>query len=156
MSELAKTYYKSRVGYLEITGDEAGVATVHFTDFENAPQNGTPDCLRDCVQQLEEYFAGERQTFELELKPNGTEFQQSVWGALLKIPFGQTRTYMDIAKGLGKEKAIRAVGAANGANPIPIIIPCHRVIGSNGQLIGFGGGIWRKEFLLHHENATLL
>ncbi len=156
MSKLFETWYKSEIGFLKITGTTEGICGIDFTEFKKAPHNQRPDCLSDCCKQLDDYFGNSRTTFDLRLKPAGTPFQISVWNQLLNIPFGTTSTYLDVARVLGKEKAVRAVGAANGRNPIPIIIPCHRVIGSNGALIGFGGGIWRKEFLLKHEKALLL
>ena len=149
-------FHESGIGVLKITGCRDGIRAVEFTDRTRAPRREVPECLRDCLQQLDEYFAGTRTVFDLRLKPEGTEFQQKVWQALLRIPFGQTTTYLDIATALGNPKALRAVGAANGRNPIPILIPCHRVIGRDGSLIGFGGGIWRKEFLLRHEGAVLV
>lgn len=107
------------------------------------------------VRQINEYFAGKRRTFELELAPRGTPFQLAVWNALLAIPYGDTISYAELARRIGKPAAVRAVGAANGANPIPVIIPCHRVIGSNGSLTGYGGGIERKQWLLAHEGRRL-
>ena len=107
------------------------------------------------VEQLAEYFSGKRQTFDLELAPRGTPFQLAVWNALLAIPYGDTISYAELARRIGKPAAVRAVGAANGANPIPVIIPCHRVIGSNGTLTGYGGGIERKQWLLAHEGRRL-
>ena len=104
-------------------------------------------------QQLREYFSGERQIFSLDLDFNGTEFQKMVWNALLTIPFGETRSYGDIAKQIGNPKSVRAVGAANGKNPIPIVVPCHRVIGSSGKLVGFGGGMGNKALLLNLEKT---
>jgi methylated-DNA-[protein]-cysteine S-methyltransferase len=107
------------------------------------------------IAQLREYFAGKRKTFELELAPRGTEFQRAVWNELLRIGYGETITYAELARRIGKPSAVRAVGAANGANPIPVIVPCHRVIGSNGTLTGYGGGIERKQWLLAHEGRRL-
>ena len=107
------------------------------------------------ADQLTEYFSGKRQTFELELAPRGTPFQLAVWNALLAIPYGDTISYAELARRIGKPAAVRAVGAANGANPIPVIIPCHRVIGSNGTLTGYGGGIERKQWLLALEGRRL-
>ena len=107
------------------------------------------------VQQLLEYFSGQRKTFDFPLAPKGTPFQLAVWNALLEIPYGDTITYAELARRIGKPSAIRAVGAANGANPIPVIIPCHRVIGSNGTLTGYGGGIERKQWLLALEGRRL-
>ena len=110
---------------------------------------------RSVETQLHEYFAGKRQTFDLDLNLRGTPFQLAVWNELLRIPFGDTITYAELARRIGKPAAIRAVGAANGANPIPVIVPCHRVIGSNGTLTGYGGGIERKQWLLAHEGRRL-
>ncbi len=107
--------------------------------------------LEECVAQLDQYFKGTRKDFSLKLALEGTEFQQQVWRELSNIPYGQTASYLDIARAIGNEQAVRAVGAANGQNPISIIIPCHRVIGSDGKLTGYGGGLWRKEWLLTHE-----
>ncbi|HKV09482.1 MAG TPA: methylated-DNA--[protein]-cysteine S-methyltransferase [Thermoanaerobaculia bacterium] len=106
-------------------------------------------------RQLEEYFAGERQTFNLTLAPEGTDFERSVWNELSRIPFGETRSYAEIARAIGRPGAARAVGRANGANPIPIVVPCHRVIGANGSLTGFGGGLPVKSLLLEIEGAAL-
>ena len=105
-------------------------------------------------RQLSEFFARERTRFDFPLDPKGTPFQRAVWNELLNIPFGETRSYLQIAKAIGRPTATRAVGAANGANPIPLIIPCHRVIGSNGKLTGYGGGLERKRWLLAHEGAA--
>ena len=110
-----------------------------------------PDILIPVVSQLEEYFAGNRKIFDLQLDMRGTNFQKQVWKLLLEIPFGQTISYMDIAKKLDDPKKIRAVGNANGKNPVSIIVPCHRVIGSDGSLTGYAGGLWRKEWFLNHE-----
>jgi len=107
------------------------------------------------VKQLSEYFSGKRTVFELDLSPRGTPFQLAVWNALLEIPYGDTISYAELARRIGKPSAVRAVGAANGANPIPVIIPCHRVIGSNGTLTGYGGGIERKQWLLALEGRRL-
>jgi methylated-DNA-[protein]-cysteine S-methyltransferase len=115
---------------------------------------GTP-LLARARQQLEEYFARTRMTFDLPLEPTGSVFQRRVWDALRAIPYGTTVSYSDIARRLGGVRATRAVGAANGQNPIPIIVPCHRVVGAHGELTGFGGGIDRKRWLLEHEGALL-
>ncbi|PKP28323.1 MAG: cysteine methyltransferase [Bacteroidetes bacterium HGW-Bacteroidetes-18] len=113
-----------------------------------------PEILKDCVQQLEEYFNGTRKQFNLKLNPQGTEFQKRVWMELMLVSYGKTRTYLEQSKQLGDAKAIRAVASANGKNPIWIIIPCHRIIGSDGSLTGYAGGIWRKKWLLEHENPS--
>jgi methylated-DNA-[protein]-cysteine S-methyltransferase len=118
-------------------------------------RGGTNDLLNRVEAQLNEYFAGSRTTFDLPLEPSGTDFQLSVWELLRKIPYGVTTSYGELARRLGEPKASRAVGAANGANPIPIIVPCHRVVGSKGELTGFGGGIDRKRWLLEHEGALM-
>lgn len=152
-----KAYYQSEIGLLEIIGTEEYIQAVYFiepeekgTSFDGAP---IPTAVAECISQFDEYFTGKRQDFSLKLAPEGTEFQKTVWHELLNIPFGKTVSYLDIAKAIGNEKAIRAVGAANGRNPISIIVPCHRVIGSNGHLTGYGGGLWRKEWLLNHEGS---
>jgi methylated-DNA-[protein]-cysteine S-methyltransferase len=110
---------------------------------------------RHVIAQLREYFAGKRQTFELELNLQGTEFQRTVWTELLRIPYGETISYSELAQRIGKPAAVRAVGTANGANPVPVIVPCHRVIGANGTLTGYGGGIERKQWLLALEGRRL-
>ncbi len=155
MTQEYKTYYTSELGQLEIVGTEAGITAVLFVD-EEPESNVSPvvhPCLQACVQQLDEYFKGERQEFSLTLAPQGTPFQQKIWQQISQIPYGQTASYLEIARAINNEKAIRAVGQANGRNPISIIIPCHRIIGSNGKLTGYGGGLWRKAWLLTHEKS---
>lgn len=152
------TYYKTPIGIAEITGNEKGIQSISVID-DDAISNellnkGTSKLLQECVSQLEEYFNGVRTEFNLKLNPKGTEFQKKVWKELLNIPFNKTRTYLQQSKALGDVKAIRAVASANGKNPIWIIIPCHRVIGSDGSLTGYAGGIWRKKWLLAHENPV--
>jgi len=110
-----------------------------------------PDILIQCLNQLDEYFKGSRKKFDLHLEPEGTQFQQKVWSLVSRIPFGRTTSYLEIARNTGSQKNTRAVGLANGKNPVPIIIPCHRVIGSNGKLTGYAGGLERKRWLLLHE-----
>ena len=155
--ETYKGYYKSKLGLLEIVGLEQSIKAVTFVENEESDDDfdkaKSSPAVEACLRQLDEYFQGNRQTFSLTLEPDGTEFQRTVWTQLTAIPFGQTVSYLDVAKNIGNEKAIRAVGAANGQNPIVIIIPCHRVIGSDGKLTGYGGGLWRKEWLLKHEEA---
>ena len=114
--------------------------------------NIIPEVLEDAVSQLNEYFKGERKTFSLKLNPEGTDFQKRVWDALLTIPFGKTTSYLQLSKDLGDVKAIRAVASANGKNPLWIIVPCHRVIGTDGSLTGYAGGLQRKQWLLEHES----
>ncbi len=156
MSDTHTAFYKSEIGFLRAIGSDEGLHELEFTDLKSAPHSEIPACIQECFSQLDEYFKGDRSEFTLKLKPRGTDFQKNVWQELLKIPFGQTTSYLHIATALGNKKALRAVGAANGQNRIPIIIPCHRVIGSDGSLIGFGGGIWRKEWLLRHEKVVLI
>ena len=153
------TYYKTPIGTAKIVGDENGIQSVSVLaeDFSTEPEvtnSDIPECLQDCVTQLDEYFEGKRNDFDLKLNPQGTTFQKKVWVELLNIPFNKTRTYLEQSKALGDVKAIRAVASANGKNPIWIIIPCHRVIGSDGSLTGYAGGIWRKKWLLAHENPV--
>ncbi|MGH8279228.1 MAG: methylated-DNA--[protein]-cysteine S-methyltransferase [Gammaproteobacteria bacterium] len=150
-------YMKSPVGVLMLVGDESGLRHI---DFQEGPHAATPEPdwqedvsrFRKVVAQLKEYFAGERQSFDLELAPEGTSFQQKVWHALRKIPYGSTWSYSQLAERVGNPKAARAVGAANGQNPLPIVVPCHRVIGANGALTGFGGGLGIKRKLLELES----
>jgi methylated-DNA-[protein]-cysteine S-methyltransferase len=156
---LQTTYYKTPLGTAKIIGDENGIQSVAVLDEDflsalEVTNSKTPKCLLDCKNQLEEYFSGKRTHFDLKLNPKGTEFQKKVWQELLNIPFNKTRTYLEQSKALGDVKAIRAVASANGKNPIWIIIPCHRVIGSDGSLTGYAGGIWRKKWLLAHENPV--
>ena len=113
-----------------------------------------PEELKEAVLQLQDYFDGKRTTFTFPLNPSGTDFQKKVWDELLHIPFGKTCSYLDLSKKLGDVKAIRAVASANGKNPLWIVIPCHRVIGSDGSLTGYAGGLWRKKWLLEHENPV--
>jgi methylated-DNA-[protein]-cysteine S-methyltransferase len=129
------------------------MANAEPNDRRWADRCGTDPLLDEARRQLVAYFAGRLEVFELPLAPNGTEFQRRVWTELTKIPFGSTISYAQLARRVSNEAAVRAVGAANGRNPIPIIVPCHRVIGSNGSLTGFGGGLPRKQWLLHHEGA---
>lgn len=152
----------SPVGVLKLVGSDEGLAAILW---DNDRSNRVPlsivaeddkhPVLLETERQLREYFAGERQLFDLPLDFSGTEFQRKVWQALLAIPFGETRTYSQIAAEIGALRAIRAVGAANGRNPISIIAPCHRVIGSAGDLRGFAGGLERKAYLLRHEGAEM-
>ena len=141
------------LGFAEITGDENGLVSITVSDMER-PLDIIPEVLEDAVHQLKEYFEGVRKTFDLTLNPQGTDFQKRVWEALLTIPFGKTVSYLELSKRLGDVKAIRAVAAANGKNPLWIVVPCHRVIGSNGDLVGYAGGLHRKKWLLEHESPS--
>lgn len=147
------TYYQSPVGLLKVAGSESFIHTVLFIDDKNAvePQVLHP-LLHSCIEQLIEYFNGQRRSFDLPVHQQGTNFQQRVWNELLHIPFGKTISYLELSKRLGDAKAIRAAAASNGKNNICIIVPCHRVIGSNQSLVGYAGGLWRKKWLLQHEN----
>lgn len=145
------TYYNSPLGIMEIKGNAAFISEVNFVQDEYDSSNDLPENMLECKKELEEYFAGKRKTFSIKVKIEGTAFQKKVWKQLLKIKFGDTTSYLNISKQLGDVKAIRAVGHANGKNPIAIIVPCHRVISSDGKLTGYAGGLWRKQWLLEHE-----
>ena len=147
-------YLNTPVGTLEIKGDIDGLAFVNFIDPEESESKIISESLQNTVQQLSEYFEGNRINFKLKLNPEGTFFQKKVWQQIKDIPFGKTASYQEIANQLGDPKAIRAAASANGKNPIAIIIPCHRVIGSDGSLIGYAGGLHRKKWLLEHENPV--
>ncbi len=147
-------YLNTPVGTLEIKGDIDGLAFVNFIDPKENESKIIPESLQNTVQQLSEYFEGNRTNFKLKLNPEGTFFQKKVWQQIKDIPFGKTASYQEIANQLGDPKAIRAAASANGKNPIAIIIPCHRVIGSDGSLIGYAGGLHRKKWLLEHENPV--
>jgi methylated-DNA-[protein]-cysteine S-methyltransferase len=156
-------YLETPIGDLLLAGDEEALTLVGFPEG-SMRRDPEPDWIynekpfAEARRQLAEYFAGERKSFELPLKLTGTEFQVRVLEELQRIPYGETKSYRDIAERIGRPKAVRAVGAANGRNPIPIIIPCHRVIGSHGELTGFGGGLDTKEALLRleAENSALM
>lgn len=153
-------YLPSPIGPLLLAGDEQGLRQLYM---DNHPYWIPPEQwfeagnqLDTVCRQLDEYFEGKRERFDVRLAPQGTAFQQRVWQALQEIPFGHTWSYAGLAEHIGNPKAVRAVGTANGANPISIIIPCHRVIGSNGTLTGYGGGLERKQALLQLEGAWLI
>ena len=146
-------FIKLPLGMAKIIGDESGIAEISVLD-EGTVSIKTPKVLQECVSQLQDYFEGKRTEFDFKLNPKGTEFQQRVWQELRNIPFGKTMSYLDLSKKLGDVKAIRAVASANGKNPLWIVIPCHRVIGTDGSLTGYAGGLWRKKWLLEHENPT--
>lgn len=154
MESSQTTYYKTPIGTAKIVGNEKGISAITVIDEAKETSTEFPKFLQDCVQQLDEYFNGIRTEFNLKLNPQGTDFQKRVWKELLKVPYAKTRTYLEQSKKLGDVKAIRAVASANGKNPIWIVIPCHRIIGSNGSLTGYAGGLWRKKWLLAHENPS--
>ncbi len=145
----------SPLGITKIVGDENGVAVISVSDIgTNDVSLEIPEVLKEAVSQLEEYFDKKRTDFDFKLNPSGTDFQQKVWKSLLEIPYGKTISYMDQTKKLGDIKAIRAVASANGKNPLWIVVPCHRVIGTNGSLTGYAGGLSRKKWLLEHETPS--
>ena len=150
----------SPVGPLLLAGDGDALSAIGFSSGKGA-RGADPSWKRDDtafaepIRQLGEYFDGARRTFDLDLAPSGTAFQRQVLDALLTIPYGETRSYADVARQVGRPAAVRAVGAANGRNPLPIVIPCHRVIGRDGSLTGFGGGLDAKRFLLELEARTI-
>lgn len=152
MSKLYRGYYQSQIDVLEVCGTEKGIVSITFVD-KPGEVSELNSCVEECLQQLDEYFKGTRKEFTLQVNPQGTEFQNKVWRALLDIPYSETRSYFEIAKAIGNEKSVRAVGSANSRNKIPIILPCHRVIGKNGALTGYAGELWRKEWLLKHEKG---
>lgn len=150
-------YYKSPIGWLEIAADDDFLYAIHFLEEEPESNNSPSNSIIDqTVAELSEYFEGKRNRFSIPLKLEGSDFQQSVWKQLQEIPCGQTTTYGKLAEQLGDSNKVRAVGKANGQNPIPIIIPCHRVIGADNSLVGYAGGITKKQQLLKHEGAILL
>nr|WP_299337688.1 methylated-DNA--[protein]-cysteine S-methyltransferase [Allomuricauda sp.] len=146
-------YLQTPIGTAEFSGDENGLAKIKVLD-ENIPNGTVPESLEEAVTQFKEYFEGKRKNFDLKLNPSGTEFQKRVWDELQKIPYGKTISYLELSKKLGDVKAIRAVAGANGKNPLWIVLPCHRVIGSNGELTGYAGGLHRKKWLLEHESPS--
>ena len=156
MKEEHIAFYRSEIGWIKISGAEEGIRSLYFVEDDEVWNSKPHPSLQECLRQLEEYFQGKRQSFSLKLLPEGTEFQKKVWKQLLTVPYGKTASYQDIAAALGDKNAVRAVGSANGKNPISIIVPCHRVIGRNGNLIGYGGGVWRKEWLLKHEKSIIV
>lgn len=147
---------ESPLGYVQIVSTATHIKQLQVLDAIPAEYSLTepqPIVMKAALKQLAEYFDKQRVVFDLPLAPDGTIFQQQVWNTLLTIPFGKTASYLEIARKLGDEKTVRAVGAANGKNPLWIIIPCHRIVGSNGSLTGYAGGLWRKKWLLDHEQA---
>lgn len=155
-SEISYSYVDSPVGRLLLAGDAEGLSMISFPSGRrprepSASWTRNDVVLAEAITQLRAYFAGERREFSLPLRPGGTPFQERVWGALCEVPFGATISYGELARRIGQPAAARAVGAANGANPLPIIVPCHRVIGADHSLTGFGGGLATKRYLLAHE-----
>ncbi|MDP2560779.1 methylated-DNA--[protein]-cysteine S-methyltransferase [Psychrobium sp. 1_MG-2023] len=153
-------YFDSPLGLMEIKASSQGITQVIFCGEQssqvNEAQSITNELTKRCKLQLAEYFTKQRQTFDLPLAPQGTPFQQQIWHCLSQIPFGQTLSYGQIAQQINNPKSVRAVGGANGRNPITIIVPCHRVIGANGSLTGYAGGTERKLWLLEHEGIVII
>lgn len=143
--------FKTPVGYLELSSNERELISISFVDSAKKSSPKTPDILFIAKKQLKEYFSGTRKNFDIAISPQGTDFQHKVWSEVCKINYGETASYLDIAKTTGSPKNTRAVGLANSKNPISIIIPCHRIVGTNGKLTGYAGGIHRKRWLLKHE-----
>ena len=152
---MGKAIINTPLGLTEIQGDENGISKIYIRNENVEITSKIPSKLKEAVIQLQEYFEGKRTHFTFLLHPSGTEFQKKVWQELLNIPFGKTCSYLELSKKLGDVKAIRAVAAANGKNPLWIVVPCHRVIGADGSLTGYAGGLWRKKWLLEHENPSV-
>lgn len=150
-------YLHTPIGTLRLVSNDTQLIKIEFENQHSDDDHleASNAVLADCADQLSDYFAGRRQRFDLRLAVQGTTFQQSVWNALTDIPYGELRSYQDIARAIGNPAAVRAVGAANGRNPLPIVVPCHRVIGSNGSLTGFAGGLEAKTFLLELEGCQV-
>ncbi len=154
MSELHFTYYESPIGLLKIGGTEQYIGELSFVDESDQMEHGEPgitEVMHQCTEELIEYFHGTRKNFTIPVHQEGTDFQKRVWNLLLGIPYGKTISYMDLAKKMGDPKVIRAAASTNGKNKIAIIVPCHRVIGSDRSLTGYSGGMWRKKWLLQQE-----
>ncbi len=152
---MVQAHIKTPLGITLIQGSAEGIAKIKVLDEDIPVTTLIPEELREAVKQLEEYFSGSRNDFTFKLNPQGTDFQKKVWSALLQIPYGKTTSYQQLSIQLGDVKAIRAVAAANGKNPLWVVVPCHRVIGSDGSLTGYAGGLWRKKWLLEHENPPI-
>lgn len=149
---MQQAFIKTPLGTVAIHGDEYGIAKILISDDGESESEIIADVLKPAVTQLHEYFNGERKSFDFKVNQLGTDFQKKVWNALMHIPYGQTMSYFQLSEQLGDIKAIRAVASANGKNPLWIVVPCHRVIGTNGSLTGYAGRLWRKKWLLEHEN----
>jgi O-6-methylguanine DNA methyltransferase len=148
-------YYDSPIGLIEVCATREAITSLYFVAGRQYGVAGNGH-IRHALRQLRAYFRGRRETFDLPLGLQGTPFQQRVWQAIAAIPYGQTISYAELARAVENPRGLRAVGAATGRNPIAIIVPCHRVIGSHGEMVGYGGGLWRKEWLLLHEGALLV
>lgn len=153
MEKLYYGYYKSPIGILRIVVDESSLVALDFNE-DKKKQSDEHSYIKEVKSQLDEYFKGKRELFDLNIKINGTDFQNKVWNELTKIPYGETISYKELATRIGNDKACRAVGNANNKNKISIVIPCHRVVGSNKKLVGYAGGLEKKEWLINHENKV--
>ena len=160
--EIASTYYQSPLGLLRIGGTDTYINEISFVDTLDGTGKGNLDLqgpvsplVIQCIEQLIQYFQGQRRVFDFPIHQSGTDFQQKVWAELSSIPFGKTLSYLEMSRRLGDTKAIRAAASANGKNHVAIAVPCHRVIGSKRDLVGYGGGLWRKRWLLDHETKVL-
>jgi methylated-DNA-[protein]-cysteine S-methyltransferase len=151
---MEEAFVNTPLGIAKLEGDALGLSSISVLNTKERITQIIPEVLEDAVYQLNEYFEGKRTDFALTLNPSGTDFQLKVWKGLLEIPFGKTVSYLQLSKSLGDAKAVRAVAAANGKNPLWIIVPCHRVIGSDGSLTGYAGGLSRKKWLLEHESPV--
>ena len=147
-------FLQTPLGWARIEGDAEGLVSISVLEESPEHTEVTPEVLEDAVYQLREYFEGSRKSFDLQLNPGGSPFQKEVWKLLLDIPYGKTISYLELSRRFGDTKAIRAVAAANGKNPLWVVIPCHRVVGSDGSLTGYAGGLHRKKWLLDHEQGT--
>ena len=150
---MQECFIKTPLGIAKIIGDTNGISRISILNSNTELSDTIPKELQNCVTQLQEYFYGSRKEFNLKLNPSGTDFQKKIWHLLLNIPFGKTLSYLELSKQFGDAKAIRAVANANGKNPLWVVVPCHRVIGSDGSLTGYAGGLHRKQWLLNHENS---
>jgi methylated-DNA-[protein]-cysteine S-methyltransferase len=152
---MLQAHIKTPLGITLIEGDALGISKIWVLNEEIPLSENIPEELQEAATQMQEYFEGSRNDFTFKLNPQGTDFQKKVWNALLEIPFGKTMSYHELSVKLGDVKAIRAVASANGKNPLWIAVPCHRVIGADGSLTGYAGGLWRKKWLLEHENPPV-
>jgi len=153
---MSLAYYNSPIGLLAIVGNDYSISQIRFAEgFTVRPSESAPAEVSKCIRELDEYFNGQRQQFTVRTAPEGTEFQKKIWKIVQTVEYGRTASYADIARKYGDRKAIRAIGKANGQNPIVIVIPCHRILGLKGELTGYVGGLEKKKWLLKHENAIM-
>jgi methylated-DNA-[protein]-cysteine S-methyltransferase len=154
MSATYTAYYSSPIGLIKITGSGEAIYSLLFAETKDElPSPAPPSLFETCTEQFDDYFRGQLKNFSLPVKFEGTSFQQQVWTQLTAIPFGRTTSYSSLARQLNNPNAVRAIGSTNGKNKLCIVVPCHRVIGNDGNLVGYAGGLWRKQWLLEHERA---